>query len=227
VVIISEIYSPESIAKYIDHTLLAADATGTRIKTLCGEAVKFGFAAVCVNPYYVSYCAKLLAGSGVKVCAVIGFPLGALTRDMKAEQAAACVRLGANELDMAANIGAAKSGDWTYVEKDIKAVADAAGSAAVKVIIEACLLTDEEKIKMCAAAKGAGARFVKTSTGFSISGANANDVKLIRAAVGGDMGVKAAGGIKSFRDAAKMLNAGANRIGTSSGVKIVSEQQIL
>lgn len=223
-VIINKTYSPKGIAKYIDHTLLAADATESHIKTLCAEAVSFGFPAVCVNPCYISYAAKLLAGSGVKVCSVVGFHLGALTCDMKAEQAKACIALGAKELDMVANIGAAKSGDWAYVEKDIKAVVDAAENrAAVKVIIEACLLTDEEKIKMCAAAKNAGANFVKTSTGLSKSGAEVHDVKLMRAAVGSDMGVKAAGGIRSYQDAVAMLKAGAERIGTSSGVKIVSK----
>lgn len=222
-VIINKSYSTESIAKYIDHTLLAADATETQIKTLCDEAEKFGFAAVCINPYYISFAARLLAGSGVKVCSVVGFPLGALTSEMKSAQAKACIKLGADEIDMVANIGAAKSGEWVYVENDIKAVADAAkNKASVKVIIEACLLTDEEKTKMCTAAKNAGAHFVKTSTGFSKSGANVHDVKLMRAAVGSELGVKAAGGIKSYEDAIAMLNAGASRIGTSSGVKIVS-----
>jgi deoxyribose-phosphate aldolase len=216
--------SPAAIARYIDHTLLSPDAEKMQIQKLCGEARRFGFAAVCVNPCYIGLIAQLLAGSAVKPCTVVGFPLGALTPQMKAGETHACVALGAKEIDMVANIGAIKSGDWALVQEDIFAVVKAAKeSAIVKVIIETCLLTDDEKRKVCITAKEAGAHFVKTSTGFSTGGATVYDVKLMSAAVGADMGVKASGGIKCFSDAAAIIEAGATRIGTSAGIKIVMQ----
>lgn len=215
----------QSIARCIDHTLLNADATGEQVRTLCDQALAHRFAAVCVNPCHIGLVAKCLEGSDVQPCTVTGFPLGALTPKMKAMQAAACVALGAKEIDMVANIGAVKAGDWTLAFDDIAAVVNAAQpKAIVKVIIETCLLTDEEKSRICMAAKEAGAHFVKTSTGFSTGGATVHDVKLMRAAVGAHMGVKASGGIKTYADAVAMINAGATRIGTSAGVLIVKEQ---
>lgn len=209
--------------RYIDHTLLKADATPAQIKTLAAEAVKYHFASVCVNSCYVPLAAKALSGTDVAVCCVVGFPLGAMLTEAKAFETRAAVAAGAQEVDMVINIGKAKAADWQYVEEDIRAVVLAAheGNAIVKVIIETCLLTDDEKVASCLAAVRAGADFVKTSTGFSSAGANAHDVALMRSTVGPDIGVKAAGGIHTREDALRMIEAGASRIGASSGIKIV------
>lgn len=208
--------------QYIDHTLLKPDATRYEIDALCGEAIRYRFASVCVNPIWIGHVATRLEGSGVAPCCVIGFPLGATLPDVKAYEAKSAIALGAAELDMVINIGAAKEGRWADVEEDIRAVTEAAsGKALVKVIIEACLLTDDEKSQACLAAKRAGADFVKTSTGFSSGGAVCADVRLMREAVGPQMGVKASGGIRTREDAENMLSAGANRLGASAGIKIV------
>lgn len=210
--------------KYIDHTLLKADATPAMITKLCAEAREHDFASVCVNSAYVPLAAELLRGADVKVCCVVGFPLGACLSAAKAAETRLAVDAGAEEIDMVINIGMAKAGDWAYVESDIAAVVNAAHpKAIVKVIIECCLLNDEEKLAACNAAKRAGADFVKTSTGFSTGGATAEDVALMRGAVGSAMGVKAAGGIRTYADALKMISAGANRLGASAGIAIMQE----
>lgn len=207
---------------YIDHTLLKPDAKKEQIQQLCEEAREYSFASVCVNPTWVSYAKECLTDSYVKVCTVIGFPLGATTPEVKAFEAKNAINNGAEELDMVINIGALKNKDDELVEKDICAVVEAAkGKALVKVIIETCLLTDEEKVRACKLAKKAGAHFVKTSTGFSTGGASFEDVRLMRETVGEEMGVKASGGIRTTYDALKMIEAGATRIGTSSGVAII------
>ncbi len=213
------------IAKLIDHTLLKADATQDQIAQLCYEARKFGFAAVCVNPTHVKLCSQLLQGTDVHVCTVVGFPLGATPPEVKAYETQQAIDDGATEVDMVINIGALKSQDYALVERDIATVARAchAGGAILKVIIEAALLTDEEKVIACQLAKAAGAEYVKTSTGFGPGGATANDVALMRRAVGPGLGIKAAGGIKNLADAKAMVAAGATRIGASAGVKIVQE----
>jgi deoxyribose-phosphate aldolase len=216
-------WTKASLAKTIDHTMLKAIATEEQVRELCAEARKYGFMSVCVNPCWVSLCAKELSGSEVLVCTVIGFPLGANATETKAAEAALAVQHGAREVDMVINLGAAKAGNWRSVEEDIRAVVGAAGQAAVKVIIETCYLTDAEKARACEAAAKAGARFVKTSTGFGTGGANAEDVKLMRKATGGKLLVKASGGIRSYHDAIMMLDAGADRIGASSSIAIVSE----
>lgn len=207
--------------QYIDHTLLKADSTQSQIDTILAEAKKYNFASVCLNPTWVSYAADALKDSDVKVCTVIGFPLGASTSAVKAFETKNAVENGADEVDMVINIGRAKDGDFAYVEEDIKAVVEASGDKLVKVIIEACLLTDDEKVKACLAAKAAGADFVKTSTGFSTGGATVEDVRLMRQTVGPDMGVKAAGGARSLADAQAFIEAGASRIGTSAGIAII------
>lgn len=207
--------------QYIDHTLLKADSTQSQIDTILAEAKKYHFASVCLNPTWVSYAADALKDSDVKVCTVIGFPLGASTSAVKAFETKNAVENGADEVDMVINIGRAKDGDFAYVEEDIKAVVEASGDKLVKVIIEACLLTDDEKVKACLAAKAAGADFVKTSTGFSTGGATVEDVRLMRQTVGPDMGVKAAGGARSLADAQAFIEAGASRIGTSAGIAII------
>lgn len=207
--------------QYIDHTLLKADSTQSQIDTILAEAKKYNFASVCLNPTWVSYAADALKDSDVKVCTVIGFPLGANTSAVKAFETKNAVENGADEVDMVINIGRAKDGDFAYVEEDIKAVVAASGDKLVKVIIEACLLTDDEKVKACLAAKAAGADFVKTSTGFSTGGATVEDVRLMRQTVGPDMGVKAAGGARSLADAQAFIEAGASRIGTSAGIAII------
>lgn len=210
--------------RYIDHTLLKADATSEMIVKLCEEAKEYRFASVCVNSAYVPLAAKLLNGTDTKVCCVVGFPLGAALSEAKAAETRLSVAAGAEEVDMVINIGFAKAGEWQSVQQDIKTVVDAAHPAAiVKVIIECCLLTDEEKERACIAAKEAGADFVKTSTGFSVSGATEADVALMRRTVGADMGVKAAGGIRTYADAVKMISAGANRLGASAGIAIMKE----
>jgi len=211
------------LAKIIDHTLLKPDATDDDIKRLCAEARQYGFASVCVNPVHVALCKRELEGTGIPVTAVIGFPLGANTTRIKAEEARQAVADGASELDMVINIGKLKSGDYDFVREDIRAVKEAGRPAILKVILETSLLTDEEKIKGCLLAQQAGADFVKTSTGFSTGGATPEDVALMRRVVGGRMGVKASGGIRSCEDAQRMRLAGATRIGASASVKIVRE----
>jgi deoxyribose-phosphate aldolase len=213
------------VARYIDHTLLRPDATRDEILKICQEAATYGFASVCINPTWVREAACALRGTGVKVCTVIGFPLGAVTTDVKAYESRRGIFDGATELDMVINIGALKSGDYDFVERDIAGVVDCAEEAGclTKVIIEAVLLTDEEKVKACVLAKEARADFVKTSTGFSKGGATTADVALMRRVVGGEMGVKAAGGVKDYQQAQEMIRAGATRIGASVGVKIVRE----
>jgi deoxyribose-phosphate aldolase len=212
----------QNYAAMIDHTLLKADATRDQIATICEEAKKYVFASVCVNPTWVKYSAELLAGTEVKVCTVIGFPLGANTSEVKAFETKNAIENGAGEIDMVINIGALKNGEYDLVRDDIKAVVDAANGTLVKVIIETCLLTDEEKVKACELSVEAGADFVKTSTGFSTGGATAEDIALMRKTVGPDLGVKASGGVRSLEDMQKMIENGATRIGASSGVAIMN-----
>ncbi|GGJ17847.1 deoxyribose-phosphate aldolase [Paenibacillus hunanensis] len=215
-----------NVAKLIDHTLLKADATKAEVAKLVEEAKKYEFASVCVNPTWVPFCAQELKGTGVDVCTVIGFPLGANTPEVKAFEASNAIANGATEVDMVINIGALKDGDDALVLRDIQAVVDAAkGKALVKVIIETCLLTDEEKVRASQLSVQAGADFVKTSTGFSTGGATAEDVALMRKTVGPDVGVKASGGVRSEEDLNAMVAAGATRIGASSGVKIMEGGQ--
>jgi len=213
------------VASLIDHTLLKADATRAEIETLCREAAEFGFATVCVNPTWVALAARLLAGSRSGVCSVVGFPLGATTPDVKHYETRRAIFDGAREVDMVINIGALKSGDLRLVERDIEAVVAPCREAGVisKVIIEAALLTDEEKVKASTLTKAAGADFVKTSTGFGPGGATVADVALMRRVVGADMGVKAAGGVKDFASLEAMVAAGATRVGASAGVRIVQQ----
>lgn len=209
--------------KYIDHTILKADATPSDIEKLCAEAVAHSFAAVCVNSCYCALAARLLEGSEVALACVVGFPLGAMATEVKAAEAAYCAVNGATEIDMVINIGAAKSGAFDEVERDIAAVVNAVrGRADVKVIIETCLLTDDEKIAACRVAVRAGAAFVKTSTGFSTGGATLHDVALMRRTVGNACKVKASGGIRDRAAALAMVEAGADRIGTSGGISICS-----
>ena len=208
--------------KYIDHTLLKQDATVEQIDRLLSEAKDYDFASVCVNPCWVAHAKSgLEADTEVKVCTVVGFPLGATTSAVKAFETKEAIQNGADEIDMVINVGALKSGNTDLVESDIRAVVEASGDKLVKVIIEACLLTDEEKVQACQLAQKAGADFVKTSTGFSTGGATLSDVKLMRQTVGPDMGVKAAGGARSYADAVAFVEAGATRIGTSSGAAIL------
>jgi deoxyribose-phosphate aldolase len=211
------------IAGMIDHTLLKPDATADQIAQLCYEARKYQFASVCVNPTHVKLCAELLQGTSVKVCTVIGFPLGASSPEVKAFEAETAIQDGATEIDMVINIGALKAGDHTLVAQDIREVVRAAHAhnVLVKVIIETALLTEEEKVQACLFSKEAGADFVKTSTGFSGGGATVEDVALMRRVIGPDMGVKASGGVSDFDDAKSMVAAGATRLGASAGVKIV------
>ena len=209
--------------RYIDHTLLKPAATRADIAKLCTEAKEYRFASVCVNSAHIAEVAAALAGTDVAPCCVVGFPLGAMETEAKAFEAARAAALGAKEIDMVMDIGAAKEGDFARVETDIAAVVSAIqGRAKLKVILECCLLTDEEKTAACLAAKRAGADFVKTSTGFSTGGATEHDVALMRAAVGDDMGVKASGGIRTREDALRMIAAGASRIGASAGIAIVT-----
>ncbi|MBA3231898.1 MAG: deoxyribose-phosphate aldolase [Acidobacteria bacterium] len=211
----------------IDHTLLKPDASRGEIEKLCREAAEFHFATVCVNPAWVSLAARLLRGSGVGVCSVVGFPLGATVADVKNYETRRAIYDGATEIDMVINVGALKSGDLRTVERDIEAVVDPCRQCGVvsKVIIEAALLTDEEKISACSLSKAAGADFVKTSTGFASGGATPADVALMRRVVGADMGVKAAGGVRDLEGLKAMIAAGASRVGASAGVKIVQESQ--
>jgi deoxyribose-phosphate aldolase len=216
-----------SVAGMIDHTLLKPDATKTDIQKLCREAAEFHFATVCVNPAWVALAASLLRGSGVGVCSVVGFPLGATTADVKHYETRRAIFDGATEIDMVINIGALKSGDLQTVERDIAAVVGPCREASVvsKVILEVALLTDDEKIAGSTLAKAAGADFVKTSTGFASGGATAHDVALMRRVVGAEMGVKAAGGVRDYEGLKAMVAAGATRVGASAGVKIVQESQ--
>ena len=207
--------------KLFDHTILKADATRKDVKRVCDEAMAYSFCSVCVNSYYVPYVANLLHGSDVKICSVVGFPLGAMSTRAKALEAKIAVMDGADEIDMVINVGALKDRDYSVVLEDIKAVKEACGENILKVIIEPCLLTDDEKVKACELAKEAGADFVKTSTGFSSAGAKVEDVRLMRETVGPDMGVKASGGIHDKEFAKELVDAGANRLGTSATIEIV------
>lgn len=224
-IVLGETATAHDWASLIDHTLLKPEASEADIKKLCDEAAQYGFASVCVNPAWVKKAAEFLRGSGVPVCTVIGFPLGATLPDVKAYEARRAIFNGAREVDMVINIGALKSGDDCTVEDDIRAVVEAAHENGVlcKVIIETALLTDEEKVRACLASKNAGADFVKTSTGFSKGGATVHDVSLMRQTVGSALGVKASGGVKGIEDARAMFEAGATRIGASVGVKIAQE----
>lgn len=218
---------PSGVASLIDHTLLKADATRQEIEKLCREAREFSFATVCINPCWVATAARLLKGSSVGVCTVVGFPLGATTTDVKQYETRRVIYDDANEVDMVINVGALKSGDLGLVERDIAAVVSACKDCGVlsKVIIEAALLTDEEKITACALSKAAGADYVKTSTGFGPGGATVADVELMRRVVGPDIGVKAAGGVRDYEALKNLVSAGASRVGASAGVKIVQESK--
>ena len=214
------------INQYIDHTLLKPESTQEQIDHLLSEAVEYQFASVCVNPTWVAHCSKTLAGTGVKVCTVVGFPLGANTSSVKAFETKDAIANGADEIDMVINVGQLKSGQYEVVEADIRAVVEASQDKLVKVIIETCLLTNDERVKACQLAVSAGADFVKTSTGFSAAGATVEDIVLMRETVGPNIGVKAAGGARSYEDAEAFIEAGATRIGTSSGVAIVSGETV-
>ncbi len=213
------------LAQYIDHTLLKPDATEQQISAVCNEAKQYNFASVCVNPTHVKLAEKLLENSGVKVCTVIGFPLGASSSQVKVFETEQAIKDGATEIDMVINLGALKDGNHTLVEQDIAGVANAAhkSNAICKVIIETSLLNQQEKIKACRLSQQAGADFVKTSTGFSGGGATVEDISLMRETVGPDMGVKASGGIKTYADAQNMIQAGATRLGASAGIRIIQE----
>jgi len=219
----NKVVSMSEVLSLIDHTLLKPDATSSMIESLCREAIENNFYAVCVNPCFVKFAKDLLKGSNVKVATVIGFPLGANTKEVKAFETEDAIKNGADEVDMVINIGALKNKDYDLVKEDIKSVVEAAKGKIVKVIIETCLLTDDEKKKACELALEAGAHFVKTSTGFSSGGATVEDVKLMKSVVGDKMGIKASGGIRDLETARKMIEAGATRLGTSSGVKIAKE----
>lgn len=214
-----------AINKYIDHTLLKPDATKEGIDKLLAEAKEYDFASVCVNPYWVAYCAQVLKDSDVKVCTVIGFPLGANTTATKVFEAREAIANGADEIDMVINIGELKAGNDAAVEADIHALAEASGNKLLKVIIETCLLTDQEKVRACQLAVKAGADYVKTSTGFSTGGATIPDVTLMHQTVGEQVGVKASGGARTYQDAKAFVEAGASRIGASAGVAIVEGEK--
>lgn len=216
---------PAALAQYIDHTLLAADASREQIATMCREAQEHGFYSVCVNSGQVPHAAQLLAGQKVKVCAVVGFPLGAGLTASKAFEAAQAIAAGAGEIDMVLNIGALKEGLLEVVRDDIDAVKQACGIVPLKVILETCLLDDEQKIRACEICRELNVAFVKTSTGFSRSGATVEDVALMRRVVGADIGVKASGGVRDYATAVAMIEAGATRLGTSSGIAIVTGAQ--
>lgn len=214
----------KDILGIIDHTLLKPDATDSMIENLCKEAIEYNFCAVCVNPYFVKLAKDLLKDTDIKVATVIGFPLGANTKEVKAYETIDAIKNGADEIDMVINIGALKNKDYDLVKEDIEAVVEAAkGKAIVKVIIETCLLTEDEKKKACELSLEVGADFVKTSTGFSTGGATVEDVKLMKSVVGNEMGIKASGGIRDLETARRMVEAGATRLGASSGVKIAQE----
>lgn len=218
-------HTEAEIARLIDHTLLKADAAETEVRALCAEALEYGFASVCVNPWYVALCAELLAGSAVRVCTVIGFPLGSTLPQVKTFEAQKAIEEGAQEVDMVINVGALKSGKFEAVEADIRRVVEAAhrGNAICKVIIETALLSHDEKVRASQLAIQAGADVVKTSTGFSTGGATEEDVRLIRSTIGPNVGLKASGGVRTLEDLRKMVAAGATRIGASAGVKIIHE----
>lgn len=210
--------------KYFDHTILKADATETQVAKICKEALENDFASVCVNQYYTKFVAEQLKGSDVKVCTVVGFPLGMSDTRVKAFETKAAIEDGAEEVDMVINVGALKDGKYDYVRNDIKTLKDVCGKEVLlKVIIETCLLTDEEKVKACELAKEAGADYVKTSTGFSTGGAKAEDVALMRKTVGEELGVKASGGIHTAEEAQAMIDAGASRLGTSATLAIIGK----
>lgn len=213
------------LARWIDHTLLKPDATEEEVRKICEDALQYHFASVCVNPTWVPLVYRMLRGSGSKVCTVVGFPLGATFPEVKAAETKVAVEKGADEIDMVLNIGALKSGHFDLVERDIRAVVRAAGRRTVKVILETCLLSDEEKVKASVISRHAGADFVKTSTGFSKGGATVKDVALMRKVVGSEMGVKASGGVRTYDEACKMVEAGATRIGASASVAIVANDQ--
>jgi deoxyribose-phosphate aldolase len=215
--------TPTGLNKLIDHTLLKPEATPEDIERICDEAARYDFYSVCVNTHYVPLVSSRIEGTGIKTCSIAGFPLGAVDTRVKAFEAERAVAAGADEIDMVLNIGALKSGDVNFVREDIAAVVRASGSALVKVIIEAALLLEDEKITACRIAVEAGARFVKTSTGFGPPGASATDVRIMRRAVGPDIGVKASAGIRTAAFALELVGAGANRIGTSAGVQIMEE----
>jgi deoxyribose-phosphate aldolase len=211
------------IEQYIDHTLLKQQASEEQIIKICTEAKEYGFASVCANAYYTSLVSKELKGSNVKTCIVVGFPLGATTKEVKAFEAKQAIENGAQEIDMVVNVGAIKSNKYDVVKEDIKAVVEASkGRALVKVILETCLLTDDEKVKVCEICKEVNVDFVKTSTGFSTGGATVHDIKLMRETVGPNMGVKAAGAVRTAEDAKAVIEAGASRIGASSSIAIVN-----
>lgn len=213
------------LENYIDHTILKADATKAEVIKYCEEAKQYHFASVAVNPYYAEFVSRELNGTGITTCVVIGFPLGAATKKVKAFETNQAIENGANEVDMVINIGALKDKDYEAVQEDIEAVVKAANNRAlVKVIIETCLLTDDEKVKACEISQLAGADFVKTSTGFSTAGANIHDVALMRMSVGQFMGVKASGGIRTYGKAMEMIIAGANRVGASDGVAVITSE---
>lgn len=214
---------PADVASYIDHTLLKPEAVKSQFEQLCDEAVKYGFYSVCVNSCWADFCSRRLRGSDVKVCCVVGFPLGAADSRTKGFETRNAIENGASEIDMVINIGVLKSGDLDEVEEDIRHVLRACRSTTVtKVILETCLLTDDEKVLACEISKKAGADFVKTSTGFSKAGATVHDIALMRRVIGPEMGVKAAGGVRTFNDAKLMIGSGATRIGASASVKIVT-----
>lgn len=219
--------NPKELAKYIDNTLLKQDATHDEIVALCKQSVQYGFKSVCVNSCWVKLCAREVAGSGVAVCSVVGFPLGAGTSASKAFEAECAIADGATEIDMVQNVGALKSGMYDYVQEDVARVAAACkGKAVLKVILEMCLLDEAQKKKSIELSRDAGADFVKTSTGFSTGGATVEDIALMHSMVGGKMGIKAAGGVRSLDDAKKVIEAGATRIGTSNGVKIIEGLEV-
>lgn len=213
------------ISKLIDHTILKPDATEVEVKQICDEAKEYKFKSVCVNSSYVKYVSEQLKESEVLTCSVVGFPLGSVPSEVKSYETSMAIKNGADEIDMVINIGNLKDGKYEDVLKDIKAVVESAQARTVKVIIETCLLEDEEKIKACELSVQAGAHYVKTSTGFSSGGASEADVKLMRKVVGDKLGVKASGGVRTLEDAQKMIDAGASRIGASSGIKIVLEEK--
>ena len=213
----------KNIAKYIDHTCLKSDTTENEIKNLCIEAITYGFASVCVNPIYIPLAVKNLKNKDPKVCSVIGFPLGSISTEMKFAEAMLAIHQGVDELDMVINIGNLKQGNFKEISDEVSKIVRASDNIVIKVIIETCLLNDKEIVKISKLIKNSGAEFVKTSTGFSHGGATVEDIRLIRKNVGNNFGVKASGGISSLLDVNNMINAGANRIGTSSGVKILNE----
>ncbi len=212
---------PEALCRYFDHTILNPDATRAEVVQICKQALEYNFFSVCVNPVHIKLVSHELENSDVKVCSVVGFPLGAARPDIKAAETRAAVADGAHEIDMVINVGALKDNDLILVENDIRAAVEAAQGRAVKVIIETCLLTREQKIKACQIAEKAGAAFVKTSTGFSSGGATCEDVALMKKTIGSQMKIKASGGIKTYEQAIAMIEAGADRIGASAGVDII------